>query len=277
MLKKFIKNDAITIVYKVEGEGLPMILIHGFGEDHNIWSKQINFLKNYYKLIVPDLPGSGKSSFIDKSTDSENPQLSSLEFYVECVYTLLRHENISRCIMLGHSMGGYITLAFAEYYPHLLEGFGLIHSTAFADSEEKKQNRKRGITMIEEYGSYAFLKNTIPNLFGEKFKSEHPEKIESLLHSGNKFSKQALKQYSEAMINRKDRTFVLQQSKVPVLFITGEEDVAAPLKDVLQQVHLPKIAYIHILEKSRHMGMWEATKKMNHAILQFLQETFKNE
>jgi pimeloyl-ACP methyl ester carboxylesterase len=65
--------------------------------------------------------------------------------YADCIHALLRHENISSCIMLGHSMGGYITLAFAEKYPLLLTGLGLIHSTAFADSEEKKKNRARAL------------------------------------------------------------------------------------------------------------------------------------
>ena len=72
--------------------------------------------------------------------------------------------------MLGHSMGGYITLAYVEKYSEKLKAFGFVHSTAFADSEEKKQNRKRGIEMMGEYGSYAFIKNTTPNLFTPAFK-----------------------------------------------------------------------------------------------------------
>jgi pimeloyl-ACP methyl ester carboxylesterase len=167
-------------------------------------------------------------------------------------------------------MGGYITLAFAEKYPQLLKGFGLVHSTAFADTEEKKHNRQRGIDIMDQYGSYSFLKNTIPNLFSSNFKKEHPEKINSLIEDGNKFSKEALQDYYRAMINRPDRTPILKNSKVPVLFTIGTEDVAAPLQEVLKQVHLPEIAYIHIFENTGHMGMWEETEKMNTAILEFI-------
>ncbi len=75
-----------------------------------------------------------------------------------CIIAILKEENIKRCTILGHSMGGYITLALAENHPEILSAFGFIHSTAFADSEEKKQNRLRGIEMIENYGGYTFIK-----------------------------------------------------------------------------------------------------------------------
>ena len=264
-MRKEILYQNKSIAYHVEGNGKPVILLHGFGEDHRIWDEQIKFLKNYCMLIVPDLPGSGLSSF--------NTHLSSLNDFADCIHALLQQENISQCIMLGHSMGGYITLAFAERYPELLKGFGLVHSTAFADSEEKKLIRKKGIEAIEEYGAYAFLKNTIPNLFGPLFKKENPLKVEALIEQGNQFSNEALQQYYTTMMNRPDMTSVLQNSEVPVLFLIGTEDVAAPIDDVLKQVHLPKISYIHILENTGHIGMWEATGLMNKYLLEFLKDT----
>jgi pimeloyl-ACP methyl ester carboxylesterase len=172
--------------------------------------------------------------------------------------------------MIGHSMGGYITLTFAELYPEMLNGFGFIHSTAFADSEEKKQNRLRGIQLIAEYGGYSFLKNTIPNLFGAAFKEQFPEKVEALIEAGKQFSNEALQQYYFAMMNRTDTTAVIKGSKVPVLFILGTEDVAAPLNDVLQQAHLANCSYIHILNNVGHMGMWEATDKVNNHFFNFI-------
>jgi pimeloyl-ACP methyl ester carboxylesterase len=68
----------------------------------------------------------------------------------------------------------------------------------------------------------------------------------------------------------------LKNNKVPVLFVIGTEDVAAPMQDVLQQVHLPEITYIHILENTGHMGMWEATQKVNTAILEFIKSIISN-
>src|SRR5215471_2592237 len=145
---KFDLNKA-SIFYRIEGDGLPLVLLHGFGEDSNVWNEQIDFLKAYCKLIIPDIPGSGRSAFKENESDAK-----TIDYYAECIHALLQNERINNCLMLGHSMGGYIVLAFAEKYP-ILKGYGFIHSTAFADSEEKKQNRKRGIEMMEEYGSYA--------------------------------------------------------------------------------------------------------------------------
>jgi len=264
MLKSFQYQNA-TIGYRVEGKGKPVILVHGFGEDSQIWDEQIEFLKEHCLLIVPDLPGSGRSSVIDYP-----PAGIGIDNYADCLYHLLQNENIRQCTMLGHSMGGYITLAFAEKYPLLLSSLGLIHSSAFADSEEKKASRQRGIEMMEQYGAYAFLKNTIPNLFSKQFREAHPEKVEFLIESAKKFSKGTCQQYYRAMMNRPDRTHVLRGNPLPVLFVIGTEDVAAPLTDVLQQTHLPDCSYIHILENTGHMGMWEAATLLNRYLLDFI-------
>src|SRR3569833_2165674 len=111
--------------------------------------------------------------------------------------------------MLGHSMGGYITLAFAELYGEMLVAFGFVHSTAFADSEEKKQNRLKGISMIEEYGSYAFIKTTTPNLFSVAYKQQFAEKVQGLIEKGATLKKEALKQYYHVFLVRPDRSNVL--------------------------------------------------------------------
>jgi pimeloyl-ACP methyl ester carboxylesterase len=265
MQKNFHYKGA-SIVYQTAGEGLPVLLLHGFGEDASIWDEQIAFLKDHCRLFITDLPGTGLSAF--ENENAEN--LDSIEYYADVVNALLQYENIDACLMLGHSMGGYITLAFAEKYPGKLKGFGLIHSTAFADSEDKKQTRLRGIEIMGEYGAYAFLKNTIPNLFAAKFKVAHPEKVAALIEKGRSFSVNAVQQYYKAMMNRPDRAQVLKNSEVPVLFVIGTEDVAAPMQDVLKQTHLPKISFMHILEDTGHMGMWENADKMNNIILEFI-------
>ncbi|MBS1627890.1 MAG: alpha/beta hydrolase [Bacteroidetes bacterium] len=265
MIKHFTYYQS-TIFYRVEGKGKVVVLLHGFGEDSNIFNHQINFLKHYCQLIVPDLPGSGNSEMLNE----ENGDIT-INDYAKCIYALLIQENIQSCIMLGHSMGGYITLSFGEMYPQHLNGFGLIHSTAFPDSEEKKQNRLRGIEMMEEYGGYAFLKTTIPNLFSTNFKKNYPEKLTLLIEEGRKFSTKALQQYYKAMMNRTDKTSVLKNTSLPVLFIIGTEDVAAPMNDVLQQAKLPLSSYIHILENIGHMSMWEATENLNQFLIHFIQ------
>lgn len=255
-----------TIHYLDTGKGNTIVLLHGFGEDSQIWNRQIAFLAKNHRLVVPDLPGSGNSTMLSEP--------DTIDAYASAINALLQHLSINQTIMLGHSMGGYITLAFAEAYPEQLLGWGLIHSTAFADSEEKKLNRQRGIELMQQYGAYAFLRNTIPNLFAESFKKQEPEVLDQLIESAKAFTAEACCAYNKAMQLRPDRTQALSGSKTPVLFVLGTEDVAAPLNDLLQQVHLPPTAYIHILEHVGHMGMLEATDTVNKHIASFAADIF---
>lgn len=264
MEKQFQYNGS-SIFYRVIGDGTPVVLLHGFAEDSTIWNEQIAFLESSCKLVVPDLPGSGKSGLLE----IENP---SIEDYASCVNALFTTEGINKAIVLGHSMGGYVTLALAEMFPDSVAAFGFVHSTAFADSEEKKNTRRKAIAFIEEHGVYPFLKNSTPNLFADAFKAAHPERIAGLIEDGRNFSKEALIQYYRAMINRPDRTGVLKNSDVPVLFVIGSEDTAAPLDDLLQQVHLPSVSYVNIIKGVGHMSMWENPEELNSFLLKFIAE-----
>src|SRR6187401_2375262 len=166
-------------VYRIYGEGPTCILLHGFAEDGHIWDQQVAVLMKEFSCMVIDMPGTG-----DSASSFEKYKDLSVESAADLVLKMIDQKHLEKVTLLGHSMGGYITLAFAEKYPERLNGFGLIHSTAFADSEEKVQNRLKGISMMEEYGGYSFLKNTTPNLFAAKFKAAHPEKIEALIEQG---------------------------------------------------------------------------------------------
>ena len=160
-------------------------------------------------------------------------------------------------------------LAFAEKYPGHLHSLGLFHSGAYADDEEKKEARKKAIKFIEQNGSEAFLKTSIPGLFADAEKSKNY--IDDLIEKGKAFLPEALIQYYNAMIERPDRTAVLRSFPRPVLFIIGSSDKAIPPAHSLQQSHLPAISYIHVLRNSAHMGMWEETLKANEILAQFLQ------
>ena len=271
MTEGYFNYQSSSIYYRIEGNGTPIVLLHGFGEDGEVWHHQLNALSATALVITPDFVGSGKTVVNeDAFTEVKTAQLNSIEFYADSIEALLRHLNIAQCVLLGHSMGGYATLAFAEKYPHLLIGFGLIHSTSFADSEEKKENRKRGIAMMEEHGGFSFLKNTIPNLFTSSFKKEYPAEVNGLIEKAKEFTTKTLQSYYQAMINRPDRTFVLTEATVPVLIMAGEEDIVVSLNDSLFQSHQPKICQIELLKGAAHMGMLEAPEKMNDAIVAFL-------
>jgi pimeloyl-ACP methyl ester carboxylesterase len=270
-MNKEITIDGKKIFYRVYGNGKPVMLVHGFGETGNVWKAQVEFLKPKYQLIVPDLPGSGQSEMIDDM---------SMEGMAEVLKTILDTESSKASPfrgglvgLIGHSMGGYITLAFVEKYEGLLSSFGLFHSSAFADTEEKKATRRKGIEFIKEHGAFEFLKTATPNLFSQQTKDEMPGLIGEFVESLNNFSPESLVSYYESMIKRPDRTAILKKTKMPVLFILGEFDNAIPLQDGLKQCHLPEQATINILHRSGHMGMMEETDKSNRLLEEFLSES----
>ena len=264
METKTMAYQSAQIFYRITGSGKPVVLIHGFAEDGEIWNNQIEFLKNHFTLIIPDLPGTGKSELNEDM---------SIEGIAESIKAIIIKENISQAIIIGHSMGGYITLAIAEKYPELISAFGLCHSSAFADNEEKKAARLKSIEFIKINGAYEFLKTTIPGLFlmGHDGSKPMDPNAAILIERGKQFTPEAIIKYYQAMIARPDRIEVLKNFNGPVLFIIGEHDKAIPFEQSMQQCYLPAQSHVHILRNSAHMGMWEETDKVNTAMLQFLQ------
>lgn len=270
-----------SIFYRLYGSGRPVVLVHGFGETGDVWKNQVEYLQRSFQLIVPDLPGSGRSQMIGDM---------SMEGMADVINTIVvtqskeksraaggslpgRPDDSDRICMIGHSMGGYVTLAFAEKYGELLASFGLFHSTALADTEEKKATRRKGIGFVREHGAFEFLKTTTPNLFSPLTKQRFPELVSQFVQELSGFSPEALIAYYEGMIRRPDRTAILKQAKNPVLFVLGEHDNAVPIQDGLKQSHLPSQAHIHILHDSGHMGMLEEKDKSNQLLEAFLTQS----
>jgi pimeloyl-ACP methyl ester carboxylesterase len=266
MESRFIAYQNKKIHYRVTGSGKPVVLLHGFGEDGNIWNELVKELQNDFYVIVPDIPGSGQSEMLDRENILPAGKQVSIEDYAEVIKGIVDKEISAECAVIGHSMGGYITLAFATKYPEMLNRFGLLNSTAFADDDAKKQNRLKAIDFIKDNGAYAFLRTTIPNLFASK---QHQTKIEELIEEGRNFTPEALIQYYQAMMNRPDTTDILKEFNKPVLFIIGEKDNAIPLQASLQQCYLPSISHVHILEAG-HMGMIEDPETCKHVLQSFL-------
>jgi pimeloyl-ACP methyl ester carboxylesterase len=265
MQHKTIQYKGCSIYYKIEGKGKPIIFLHGFAEDSSVWDYQIDFLKDQYRLIIPDIAGSGKSARANWQATIGIDELG------ESIKAILDEEQITSCSIIGHSMGGYIMLAMAEKYPPLFNSLGLFHSSAFADTEEKKAARLKSIDFIKTNGTLSFIKSTTPGLFGSSFSTSNPEAINNLIKKGENFVEGVLIQYYMAMINRPDRTKILATFTKPILFIIGENDKAIPLDISLKQCYLPALSHVFILKNSAHMGMWEEKDKSNLILSNFLQ------
>lgn len=252
--------------YRTEGSGPVVVLVHGFAEDGTIWSATVDGLKDKFRLLVPDLPGSGQSVI--------GPDVEfSMDYFAKCISDILEAESVGSCAMIGHSMGGYITLAFAEQYADRLQSLGLFHSTAYADSEEKKEARGKSIIFIQQHGAAAFIQQAVPALFSEKTKTTRPSIVSEIVKRYTNFSADALVNYYRAMINRPDRTAILKTFPRPVMLIIGEHDTAVPPEQTLKQSYLPEISHVLILNNSGHMGMIEEPERSVAFVKRFLTES----
>ncbi|MFN8285139.1 MAG: alpha/beta hydrolase [Chitinophagales bacterium] len=259
MLKR-IEYKGVQCVYRTEGRGKVVMLVHGFIEEGSMWNDVVKLLSKTYKVIVPDLPGFGKSGLL--------PEIS-MEIYADYVKAICNKEKIKKLTLLGHSMGGYVTLNFAEQFPERLNGFGLLNSHCFEDAPEKKENRKKGIEFIRKYGSKPFVTELYNSIFHDNFKKKNRRFIDGLIKQASAYSPEALMLANAAMMNRKDKQHVLKNTNVPVLIIGGKKDGSAPLDLVLKQASMPAVADIHIYAEAKHMSIFERKKEALAAIKAF--------
>lgn len=220
-----------------------LVLLHGHGMNETLWDEVVPLLDDQYTLIKPNV--------------SLLTNCHTVEAYADELHRLLTSSSITKCTLIGHSMGGYISLAFAEKYPDMLEGYGLFHSSALADNEAKKQQRTQLAQLLRTHGTEAFIRRTLPNLFGGRFKELSAEIVKNYVQQYSKLPAEALAVGMEAMRDRPDRTHVLEKLPFPVLFIMGMDDQAVPFEVSMEQVDYPGKAYPFVLAEAGHLGMIE--------------------
>lgn len=265
------------LFYRDLGAGTPVLLLHGFAEDGAVWDEVAKRLSATCRVLIPDLPGSGRSMLGDgpatlANSGKQEPHEDavSMESLTGVLKKLLDAEAIERCVVIGHSMGGYITLAFAESHPERVWAFGLFHSTAYADSEEKKMGRRKSIEFIREYGADPYIRQSMPNLFAAATREERPVLVENMIRRYSAFPAASLIAYLQAMMQRPERLSVLERFPRPVLFIIGEKDQVVLPEQSLKQAHLPRIAEVRLLPDAGHMGMLEDAEAGSNMIQQFV-------
>ncbi|HQQ95966.1 MAG TPA: alpha/beta hydrolase [Cyclobacteriaceae bacterium] len=247
-----------------QGTGPPLVLIHGFCETSEIWDSFIKSLTNHHRVIRPDLPGFGNSAPLSGRI--------TIDQVAEALAGWLKQSGIHQAMVLGHSLGGYVTLALAEQHSHLLRGFGLFHSTCFADTEEKKANRNRIIEFVKRNGVRPFVETFVPGLFHDKY---HPA-INSVRDIASGTRAETLIQYAEAMRDRPDRSGVLEISTAPKLIIAGREDAAVPVLDSRKMAKLGQKTTYSELERVAHMGFLEAPAECRLITTSFTDRLFES-
>ena len=238
------------IAYIDKGEGPVLVLLHGFCETKELWEHFIDVLALKYRVIAPDMPGFGESTYLQSTH-------LGIEVMADEVCKLLIQLNIEKCTLIGHSLGGYVTLAFSEKYKDMLNGIGLFHSTAFEDSDEKKDSRNKVIRYVEQNGVESFIIPFVPPLFFYKKRQELDKQIAKAVKYGLTTPLETIVAVTKAMRDRPDRTHILEALNIPVMFIVGKEDNSVPLESSMKQIHLPQKSVVHILSNVAHMGMFE--------------------
>jgi pimeloyl-ACP methyl ester carboxylesterase len=247
------KNDSTTIP--------PLVLLHGFCEDASIWEPVLPVFTNGQVLRL-DLPGFGESDL---------PLAAGMDVYADTVCALLHELNIQRCVLAGHSMGGYIALAFARAYPERLAGFSLVHAHPYPDSPERIENRRRGIEMLNAGKKDLYVAQLFPGLFAQTFVQTHPTVVDKLIQKGRQQPTAGIVAAIQGMMDRKNHLDTLRDARCPVQFILGELDALIPLEDALAAATLPTIVDIRVLPGTGHMGMFEATEQTALALRDFWQ------
>ena len=254
------------IHFQVSGTGPAIVLLHGFLESREVWKNFARRLSKEFQVIIIDLPGFGDSDTLGHT--------HSMDDMASAVHKVLKTLNINSSIMAGHSMGGYVTLAYAEKYPRTLKGFILFHSQAAADSKEARSNRDRTISLVEK-DHYGFIKNFIPDLFDPGNVKKFSKEIGQLKELADRTSKEGIIAALEGMKIRPDRQHVLMNTKVPVLFIIGKNDKRIPMEVIIPQTLLPGHAEVLLLDHVGHMGFIEASGKTYAAFEGFAKRLLK--
>lgn len=254
-----------TIKYTDSGKGRAVVFLHGFLESLEMWRYYADHLPKHIRTICIDLPGHGKSDNFGYT--------HPMELMAESVRAVLKQERIRKCIIVGHSMGGYTGLAFAEMYPDMLTGLVLYFSSASADDDEKKRNRTRTIDVVK-HSPHLFVSNSIPFLFSDKNKVKYAKSIAILVKRASKMSRQSIIAALEGMRDRQDREIVLKFAPFPVKFVVGDIDPVLPVKDLIRQSKLPRLNSITVLKDTAHMGFIENKKATYVAVKDFINTVY---
>ena len=250
------------IFYNDSGSGQPVVFLHGFCESHRLWSNLAPKLIHSFRVITIDLPGFGKSPLPESS-------FSLTDIAVQ-IHDMLNEIGAQHPVLIGHSMGGYITLAYAKKYTTELRGFGLFHSSAYADTSEKKEDRTRLIDFIRENGVVPFLGTFIPSLFYENRREELGPQIKQLIEEAKNIPPRSVQEFARAMRDRDENIELLKTFPRPVMMIIGEDDRSVPLEKSLEQSRMIQRPYILRLKETAHMGMIEKPAETFNFLHNFL-------
>lgn len=255
-------NDtAIRFIDSREGDKV-VVFIHGYLETADIWEDILEAMKSRYRVIAFDVPGHGISE--------TRHSVHTMEYVADTLHSLLEQLNIDKCTVVGHSMGGYIALAFAKKYNENTSGLVLFHSTPNADTPEKKANREREINIIASGRKEMLAKSNPGNTFAKANRQEYKEVIDDLTRNILETDDDGIIALLKGMEQREDMNTFVDEMKQPVLFIFGVADDYIPLDYAKEVAARHPKAQVVWLEHAGHMGIIEDTDASIVALEQFI-------
>lgn len=251
----------IEVAYTDSGKGTALVLLHGFLENQLMWQDLAAEFSKKFRVITLDLLGHGQTGCLG--------YIHEMEDQADLVHDLLSHLRIRKAMLVGHSMGGYVALAFAELYPDFVKALVLMNSTSLADSDERKTNRDRAIAAVKKDYT-AFVRLSIANLFSEENRNRLTDEIETVKLQALKTPLQGIVAALEGMKIRKDREVLLHFGPYQKLLILGEKDPVLNLAENLVQVENTNTEVV--LLSGGHMSHIENREEVLQAIGAFLKK-----
>jgi len=262
MCHSFLYKNA-KIHFTSTGIGSAVVLLHGFLENSLMWQEVSQELSKRNRVICIDLLGHGKTGNLG--------YIHSMEDQAQMVKAVLNHLKVRKYILVGHSMGGYVALAFAKLFPSNVKGLCLMNSTALPDSEEKKLNRDRAIKAVKQ-NHKTFVRMAIPLLFLEKNREIFTEEITQITQEALQLSPQGIIAALEGMKIRKNQTSIYKTANFPIQMIVGKQDPALDYESLISQTKNTNVKIIEFPDG--HMSHIENKNELIVALKQLIKKAF---
>jgi pimeloyl-ACP methyl ester carboxylesterase len=247
---------------QVIGEGYPLIFLHGYLESSEIWMDFPERLSSQFKIVSIDLPGFGSSEVFGET--------HTMELFADTIVQVLDQMNIRKSFLIGHSLGGYVSLAMLEYFSERLDGLCLFHSHPYADNPQTIAKRNREIALVLQNKQELIFNINIPNAFSPGNLQKMEAFVDKAKQIAAKTSPEGIIAALRGMMLRPSRERILAETNIPVLLILGKEDNYIPFEDVGMKIPLPERSELIILEQSGHMGFCEEQEASLAALERFI-------
>jgi len=259
-----ILDNGIRIYNYGDKNNKSLVFVHGFIYDILMWEKQIEYFSESYYCTGYDVRGLGKSEVGDGQY--------TMELFVEDLMNVIRCSEIEKPVLIGLSMGGYISFRALEKHSDMFSAAILLDTRASADSNEAKLKRANSIKTINENGLKEFVDGFIPTCFSDRFKSENRVEYEDFVNRAKKSNPVGAKGCQLAMVSRGDSEYFLHQMSIPVLFLCGEEDKLTPVEEMTELARKTNGSKLVVVPNSGHMTPIENPDFVNKQIQDFLSE-----